>query len=152
MFETQNRFLIVAAHPDDEVLAMGGTLARAKAANISVTVLFVGEGVSARYTKDDFFSDEFIKSTDTRRTAADKALNFLNINDVIYGERFCCRFDSYDILEIIKDIENVIANVKPSHIFTHNPIEVNIDHRIIYRAVETAVRLLTNRSEKYLFF
>ena len=45
----------------------------------------------------------------------------------------------------------MIANVNPSHIFTHNPIEVNIDHRIIYRAVESAVRPLSNRSEKNIY-
>ena len=47
--DANTRLLVVAAHPDDEILACGGTMARALDAGAVVCVLFLGEGVSARF-------------------------------------------------------------------------------------------------------
>ena len=71
---------------------------------------------------------------------AKKSLDFLGVDNVIFGDNYCCRFDSLDILDLVKQIELIIQQEKPSHIFTHNPIEVNIDHRLTYDAVEVASR------------
>ena len=54
MFNDEDRILVVAAHPDDEVLAMGGLLSLAKKNKLPVSVLFLGEGVSARFAKTIF--------------------------------------------------------------------------------------------------
>ena len=142
LFCKTNRFLVIAAHPDDEILGLGGVLALAKKNKIQVTVLFLGEGVSARFKKDQFKSETFNKAHKIRQQGCLKALNYLDIKNIIFKERYCCRFDSYEILDIVKDVEEVILNEKPTHIFTHNPIEVNVDHRITYQAVETATRPL----------
>ena len=142
LFSKKNKFLVIAAHPDDEVLGLGGILALAQNSKIKVTVLFIGEGISARFKKNQFGSQDYQKAHEIRQKGCLKALKFLDINNIIFKERYCCRFDSYDILDIVKDIEEVIIKEKPTHIFTHNPIEVNVDHRITYQAVETATRPL----------
>lgn len=64
----------------------------------------------------------------------------LGIQRVSFENNLCCRFDSIDNLDLVKLVEREIAEFNPTHIFTYNPIEVNIDHRITHRVVETAVR------------
>lgn len=135
-----SKILIIAAHPDDEVLAMGGSIAKFKKMGAEITVKFLGEGVSARFSREDIGSQDFIRQTEIRKNGAVNALNYLGVDNVIFGERLCCRFDGLEILDIVKDIEKTIQEHTPTLIFTHNPVEVNIDHRICYRAVETAVR------------
>ena len=140
MFSEQNRFLVVAAHPDDEVLSIGGILARARDANIEVAVQFLGEGISARFDPEDFGNDDYERAMKTRMDGAKAALDLLGIDKVRFENQYCCRFDRLDILDLVKMVELQIADFNPTHIFTHNPVEVNIDHRITYRVVETATR------------
>ena len=140
MFFEQNRFLVVAAHPDDEVLAMGGILARARDTGVEVAVQFLGEGISARFNPEDFGNDVYEKAMKTRMDGAKAALGLLGINKVRYENQYCCRFDRLDILDLVKLVERQIVDFNPTHIFTHNPVEVNVDHRITYRVVETATR------------
>ena len=119
---------------------MGGTIARIKAEGAHVKVHFIGEGVSARFKREEIGGQKFQDQTKIRQDGAMKALKMLKVDDVAFGNRYCCRLDGVEMLDIVKDIEVDIAAYNPTHIFTHNPIEVNIDHRITYRAVETAVR------------
>ena len=102
-------------------------------------VQFLGEGVSARFEHNDIGNQKFLEQSKVRIDGARSALHSLKVDDVIFGSRLCCRFDAIDSLDIVKDIERTIADYDPTHIFTHNPIEVNIDHRITYRCVEAAL-------------
>ena len=139
-FDNSSRILIIAAHPDDEVLAMGGTIALAKSLGATVVVKFLGEGVSARFTLPELKNDEFARQSEIRVAGAKNALAVLDVDEVIFGSRLCCRFDEVSSLEVVKDIEETIVKFDPTHIFTHNSAEVNIDHRITYKCVEAAVR------------
>ena len=134
------RILVVAAHPDDEVLGCGGTLVKAIAAGAEVAVQFLGEGVSARFPVGKYDNEEFRTQTHVRMDGARKALQVLGITDCEFGERLCGQFDSYPLISIVKDIERKMEQLKPHLMFTHNPAEVNIDHRISYEAVEVACR------------
>lgn len=134
------RILAVAAHPDDEVLGCGGTLARAIAAGAEVAVKFLGEGIAARFPVGQYDSEEFHSQTRVRMGGARKAMKVLGITDYEFGERFCGQFDNYPLISIVKDIERKIEQFKPHLLFTHNPAEVNIDHRLSYEAVEVACR------------
>ena len=140
LFSKKNRFLVVAAHPDDEVLAIGGILALARDKGVEVAVQFLGEGVSARFSPEEFDNHCYQMAMNLRMAGAKAALSLLGIEKVSYENHYCCRFDRLDILDLVKLIESQIAVFNPTHIFTHNPIEVNIDHRITYRAVEAATR------------
>ncbi len=140
LFDKSTRILVVAAHPDDEVLGCGGTIAKAKRQGAKVGVLFLGEGISARFTADQYESIEFKQQTEKRYAEAKAALDVLQVDMVWYRNRLCTQFDTYSRLSIVKDIEAVIEEFKPTMLFTHNPSEVNVDHEITYYAVETACR------------
>ena len=79
-----------------------------------------------------------------------KLLNFLGLN-IKYGKHLCCRFDGVENLDLVKSIESKIDEFKPTQIYTHNPIEVNIDHRLTYQAVETAARPKPGLSVKKIY-
>lgn len=132
--------LVIAAHPDDEVLGCGATLARAAADGVKTHVKFLGEGISARFDADQYQSDEFKYQSEVRKRSAINALGHLNVREYEFGERLCGQFDTYPFLSIVKDIEEAIQCVKPDLLLTHNESEVNIDHRLTYEAVEVATR------------
>ena len=139
-FNKSKRILVVAAHPDDDVLGCGGTMAKAIATGAEVAVMFLGEGISARFPIGQYESDEFHNQTRVRMDGARKSLSVLGITDFEFGNRLCGQFDSYSLISIVKDIERKMEEFKPNILFTHNPSEVNIDHRISYEAVEVACR------------
>ncbi len=139
-FRKGQRILVVVAHPDDEVLGCGGTLARAKSLGAEVAVQFLGEGISARFPFGQYDDPEFHQQTRIRIDGAKKALNVLGISDFEFGTRLCGQFDSYPLISIVKDIERKLESCKPDILLTHNPSEVNIDHRLTYEAVEVACR------------
>jgi LmbE family N-acetylglucosaminyl deacetylase len=139
-FFKNQKILVVAAHPDDEVLGCGATIAKAKAAEAIIHVLFLGEGISARFPIGEYESDEFRKQTKIRQNGAQEAMAVLGIDEYCFGERLCTQFDQYAMTSIVKDIESKIASFKPDILLTHNPSEVNIDHRLTYEAVEIACR------------
>jgi len=139
-FSNGMRILVVAAHPDDEVLGCGGTLAKAVAAGAEVAVMFLGEGVSARFPVGHYDNEEFRVQTRVRMEGARAALQVLGITNCEFGARFCGQFDTYPLISIVKDIERKMEQFKPHLLFTHNLAEVNIDHRLSYEAVEVACR------------
>ena len=134
------KILVVAAHPDDEVLGCGGTLAKAIAEGAEVHVIFLGEGISARFPIGEYDSKEFHEQTKVRQEGAKKALAVLKITNFEFGTRLCTQFDKYPLLSIVKEIEMKLESFSPDILFTHNPAEVNIDHRLTYESVEVACR------------
>lgn len=139
-FRKGQRILVVVAHPDDEVLGCGGALARAKSLGAEVAVQFLGEGISARFPFGQYDDPEFHQQTRVRIDGAKKALDVLGISDFEFGTRLCGQFDSYPLISIVKDIERKLESYAPDILLTHNPSEVNIDHRLTYEAVEVACR------------
>ena len=139
-FDRNTRLLVVAAHPDDEILACGGTLARALSEGAEVCVLFLGEGVSARFPFGSYDSEKFREESNHRTESAKNALRILGISNAIFGDRYCCQFDTLPQITLTKEIEAVMDQFRPTILFTHNPSEVNIDHRLAYEAVEAACR------------
>ncbi len=139
-FDSKTRLLVVAAHPDDEVLGCGGTLVKAIEAGAQIAVIFLGEGVSSRFPVGEYNSPEFAQQTAQRKKEAESALEILGIERVRYGKMLCTQFDTHPLLSIVKEIEKEMESFQPTVLFTHNPSEVNIDHRITYEAVEVACR------------
>lgn len=148
--DVAKKALIVAAHPDDEVLGCGGTIAKLVDNKAEVFALFLGEGVSARFPLNQYDSSEFKEQSEVRLNGAKEALSTLGIKDYRFGDRYCCQFDQSPLLGITKDIEAAIREFKPDTVLTHNPVEVNIDHKITYTAVENACRPQVDQSLRFI--
>jgi len=129
--------LIVAAHPDDEVLGCGGTVAKLVESGAIVNVVFMADGVYSRTSRD---GDCLQFELTSRREAAKKACKILGVNEVFFHNFPDNQLDSVPRLELIKTIELFLTNQMPDTIFTHHAGDLNIDHRVVHDAVVTACR------------
>ena len=127
------KILIIAAHPDDEILGCGGMIAKLKRNN-QIQVLFLTDGISAR-TKGN-------KSINIRKNETLKLFKYLKIKKPIFFDFSDNELDKSTLLSIVKKIENIIKKFKPNIIFTHYEHCLNIDHKIAYQATITATRPL----------
>jgi len=130
--------LALVAHPDDEVLGIGGTLARHAAGGDQVYIVFLADGVGAR--GDD-------KAAAARRAvAARKAAEILGARPPRHLGFSDNRLDEAPLLDVVNAIEAVIAETRPDTVYTHHAGDLNIDHAICQRAVLTACRPLPGHS------
>lgn len=134
--------LVVAAHPDDEVLGCGGTMARLSASGERVHVLILGEGATSRAdqrTETDAEVAALIGMTE-------KASALLGVASFRHAGLPDNRFDSIDVLDIAKEVERVVAELRPTAVYTHHRGDLNVDHRATHAAVLIATRPLPGRS------
>lgn len=128
--------LILAAHPDDEVLGCGGTIAKLADEGEIIHVVFLADGVLSRAEDQRNYQVEL----NTRRIAAQKACDILGVQSVFFGDFPDNRMDTIALLDITKAVEELIAKHQPEMVFTHHSGDVNIDHRRLHEAVVTACR------------
>ena len=126
--------LAIVAHPDDEVLGAGGTLARHAAKGDAVHILFLADGVGAR-GNDKAAAERRVKAARLAASALGaREPEFLGLPDN--------RLDGLDLLDIVQPIENAIRKIAPETIYTHHAADLNVDHGLCHRAVLTACRPL----------
>lgn len=130
--------LIVAAHPDDEILGCGGTIARRTAEGDEVHVLILAEGITSRGLEQD--RQRQAPAVQILREQAQKAHALLGTSTLNFHDFPDNRMDSVDLIDVIKVVEHHISNVKPHIIYCHHSGDLNIDHRIVFQAVVTATR------------
>ncbi|NQS99127.1 MAG: PIG-L family deacetylase [candidate division Zixibacteria bacterium] len=135
--------LIIAAHPDDEVLGCGGTIANLTRKGSRVSVALLGEGISSRYNKRDS-ADEGL--TDKLAFHSRKAAEILGVDHIFQHKLPDNRFDTVPLLDIVKWIEKLIEKLSPKVIYTQHGGDLNIDHLITFRATLTAARPLPGSS------
>lgn len=143
------RILVVAAHPDDEVLGCGGTIAKLIRKGYQAYTLILGEGVTARDDARD--TGKRRKKIESLGLQVCKANKILGVKKVFMPGFADNRFDSLPLLDIVKVVEKIKKEVSPDIIFTHNSDDLNIDHQLTYKAVLTAVRPLAGESVKDIF-
>ena len=138
--------LVVAAHPDDEVLGCGGYIANQAKSGDEVLVTFLSDGVTSRQ------GNLGLQEIEARRHAASLAAKVLGVSDVSFGDFPDNKLDAVPLLEIIKSIEAVVERVQPSIVITHFGGDLNIDHRIVNQAVLTACRPTVDQVVKQIMF
>lgn len=138
--------LVVAAHPDDEVLGCGGSIARHVSLGHEVQVLILAEGITSR----DLSRDRLIRTTELSALAqsAQKANALLGVSKLILEQFPDNRLDTVALLDLIHPIEAALSEFQPSLVYTHFNGDLNIDHRRIHDAVLTACRPTPGQSVK----
>lgn len=143
-----NYVLVIAAHPDDEVLGCGGSIARHADAGDHVQVLIVAEGATSRQQQRD--RGQVDTELSELAYAAQKAGEILGSTGVELLDLPDNRLDSIDRLDLVKLIEARIERYQPQIVYTHHAGDVNIDHRRLHEAVVTACRPTPGHSVKRL--
>lgn len=133
-----NKVLVIAAHPDDEILGCGATMARFASEGKTVQSLILAEGLTSRdKTRDIKGKSSELEELYKRAELANARVGSLKPIIKSFPDN---RMDSIDLLDVVKEIELEIQRFKPDIILTHNHSDVNIDHSIVHRAVVTACR------------
>lgn len=131
--------LIVAAHPDDEILGVGGTACRHADNGDVVHVLIVAEGATSREPSSGASNAAMVESL---KDAAGKAARILKVEEPVFCGLPDQRLDSHDLIDITKLIEGHMDRIRPDTVYTHHGGDLNLDHGIVHRAVLTACRPL----------
>lgn len=133
--------LVIAAHPDDEVLGCGGTAARLVSEGHDVHFMILGEGLTSR-NRDRAETDG--KLLEVLRQQAHAAAGKLGVKSVVLHKFPDNRLDSVPLLDVVKIVEESVDRFRPRVIYTHHGGDLNVDHEAIHRAVLTATRPVAN--------
>lgn len=128
--------LVVAAHPDDEVLGAGGTISRLVRQGEEVHVHILGEGGTSRVERIEGDSPSSLEEH-ARRAAAALGVSSLTCHGLPDN-----RLDQVEFLEIVQLVEQAVGETGAIRVLTHSTVDLNVDHRIIGQAVITATRPL----------
>lgn len=131
-----NKILVIAAHPDDEVLGCGGTVALHARAGADVTAVIVCEGESHRYGAEGV----------GQRFDIQCAANYLGIQDTLLLGFSDQRLDTISLVDVITPLEEVVRRFQPNIIFCQYGGDINRDHDLLFKALLVATR----PTEKYI--
>ncbi len=129
--------LVVAAHPDDEVLGCGGTIARLAQEGHDVYIAVLGEGITSRYEQREQDNHALVEGL---RARSRQVAELLGAKAPFLYSLPDNRFDTVPLLDAIKIIEQLVERLQPHVIYTHHGGDLNIDHVVVHRAVLTATR------------
>jgi N-acetylglucosamine malate deacetylase 1 len=144
MIDFSNKtIMVIVAHPDDELLGLGGTINKLKTNyDCKIHVLILGEGITSRDDTRDLGKREMeLKKHHSNIISAKKTLGYDSLSTYNFPDN---RFDTVPILDIIKVIENEKRQFDPEIVFTHHGGDLNIDHQITFQAVLTSCRPMQN--------
>ncbi|MFC1928512.1 PIG-L deacetylase family protein [Chloroflexota bacterium] len=133
--------LVICAHPDDDVLGSGGTLAKHNINGDNVYSCILCEHVTARKKKPEH--EDFLKQI---REAA----NIIGIKDTMFFDFPNIKMNTIPTLDLVQSIEESIIRFKPAIIYTHHAGDLNDDHKIVFNATMAAIRLPERRNTEEL--
>jgi LmbE family N-acetylglucosaminyl deacetylase len=141
------KIMIVVAHPDDELLGLGGTLHKLiNEYNVNTHVVILGEGVTSRSDERDveMWKNELVTHRKNIKSAQ-LSIGYHSISIFDFPDN---RFDTVALLDLIKVIEKEKKSFEPEVIFTHHGGDVNIDHQRTFEAVITVCRPMEDEKTK----
>lgn len=124
------RVLVIAAHPDDEVLGCGAAVISHVDAGDEVRAVIACEGESLRYANKSINMSQYTES-------AEKVLGYKNVYQLRFPDQ---RLDTLSLIEIIKPLEKIMAEYRPSTIYCQAGCDINRDHKILFESAMVATR------------
>ena len=124
-----NKILVICAHPDDEILGLGGTLRKHVLSDDEVYCLILGEGAVMHGILSEKLKDQ---SRESGATIGFKEMFFHGFPDN--------KMDTVAQLDINRVVESYVGTINPDLVYTHHKSDLNIDHRMTFEAVLTACR------------
>ncbi|HXF83165.1 MAG TPA: PIG-L deacetylase family protein [bacterium] len=126
------RILVIAAHPDDELLGCGGTVALHTRAGDRVTAVIACEGESLRYGPAGV----------GMQAHSHRAAATLGVHDVRALGLSDQRLDSMTLIDIIVPLEHIVRQVQPQTVYCQYGGDANRDHQLLFKALLVATRPL----------
>jgi LmbE family N-acetylglucosaminyl deacetylase len=140
--------LVVAAHPDDEILGCGGTMTRLAREGGEVRIAILAEGMSSRYAQREDADQQQLRHLHARaQQAADK----VGAKELVLCKLPDNRLDTVPLLDVVKLVEELISRFRPEVVYTHHPGDLNVDHGVVNRAVLTATRPVAGQCVKEIY-
>lgn len=137
--QKNDRILVVVAHPDDELLGLGGTMNKfITSVQCKVRVIILGEGITSRGSKRN--PKEWEKELLIHKENIQQAGSCIGYTDIHTYDLPDNRFDTSPLLDIVKIVEKHKDEYNPNFVFTHHGGDLNIDHQRTFEAVMTAFR------------
>jgi LmbE family N-acetylglucosaminyl deacetylase len=134
--------LVIAAHPDDEVLGCGGTIALYARRGFRVVVAIAATGRSA----------ETSSSGKPQSSYTHSAMENLGVRDLRLLGLPDQQLDTLSLIEVITPLEQVVREVRPRVVFCQYGGDVNRDHDLLFRAALVATRPREDFIEAVLAF
>ena len=129
-------YLVVVAHPDDEVLGAGATIHKLKKAGNNVAVAIMVSKAAARKDLSETLSEDEAK-----------AMSIIGVEKTYHADFPNIKMNTVAHLDLVQFIERCIDDWKADAIITHHPSDTNIDHQETAKAVNAACRLFQRRSD-----
>lgn len=128
------RYLVVVAHPDDEVLGAGATIHKLTCLGHSVAVCTMANHAAARQN----LSDTLLKDQE-------EALSIIGVEKCYAADFPNIKMNTVPHLDMVQFIEKCIEDFGAEAIITHHPSDTNIDHQETSCAAQAAARLFQRK-------
>ena len=123
------RVLVIAAHPDDELLGIGGIVIKHAQAGDEVRSIIMCEGDSLRYHDDV-----------GQNTAIQEAADVMGASKVHHLKYPDQKLDTYTLTDLITPLEEISEEFKPNIVYCQSACDANRDHKILFEAAMIAFR------------
>lgn len=140
VFEKSKKALVVAAHPDDEVLGVGGTMRGMADRDTEVFVVYVATGIAGRYDQSDADRDEVARQIEQLKSDSRDAAKLLKVGKTFFLDLPDNRLDTVSRMDIARQLQEISFGLEPDIVFTHHHGDYNWDHNIVHEASLMAFR------------
>ena len=125
------KVLVIAPHPDDEIIGVGGTIANRTAAGDEVYVCVVTKGIPP------IFDEGFIEQDRRECREADK---FLGVKETIFLDFPAVMLETVPRYQFNGALGDVIANIQPDEVYIPHRGDMQIDHQMVVDAAMVGLR------------
>lgn len=138
------KILTISAHPDDETIGMGGTIAKHTSNDDIVHVLVITDGSSSQY-------QNYKEMIEKKKKEAKKAMEILGVKKIEFNTLLDMKLDTVPHIKINNVIEKKIDEFQPDIVYTHHWGDINKDHRLVFESTMVSVRPTPNQTVKKIY-